>query len=165
MKKYFYFLMMVVFMGFVSCGSDDDDTGDVGNANVLNGQWVVTDASYGFQAGDVWNFSNGKYTHFSRYYHEKKLGTYTIDSQTQTVILEQNMEFSNYASSLSDEKLSWEIKDGKIYYYDDGKVSSSQEIDDQTYSSLYTHKYTYALSGNILQFITNGGSKSTLTRQ
>ena len=75
------------------------------------------------------------------------------------------MEFSNYATSESDEKLSWEIKDGKIYYYDDGKVSSSQEIDDQTYSSLYTRKYTYALSGNILQFITNGGSKSTLTRQ
>lgn len=163
MKKYFYFLMMVVFMGFVSCGSDDDDTGDVGNANVLNGQWVVTDASYAFQAGDVWSFSNGKFTHFSSYYHLKTVGTYTIDSQTQTIILKDNMQ--SYYADERDGELSWEIKDGKIYYYDDGKVSSSQEIDDLTYSLNYTHKYTYALSGNILQFITNGGSKSTLTRQ
>lgn len=162
MKKLFIFLMTIVFMSLVSCSSDNESTDDVGNANVLNGQWVVTDGSPDFHVGDVWNFLNGKFTHFSSYYHYKTLGIYTIDSKTQTIILEDNMHL--FYDDERDGKL-WEIKDGKIYYYDsDGKVSSSQEIDSLTYSLSYTHKYTYTLSGNILQII-KGSSKSTLTRQ
>jgi major membrane immunogen (membrane-anchored lipoprotein) len=168
MKKVFIF-MLVVCMGFVSCGSDDDDTGNVGNTNVLNGQWIVTESDYAFSVSDVWNFENGNFTHLSRSYHEKTLGTYTIDSESQTVTLVINKEYQGYG--YDDERLGklylqMEIKDGKIYSYkEDGSVSSVREYNDSTDSHTYTRKYTYVINGNILQFILAGGSKGILTRQ
>ena len=86
MKKYLYLLMMVVCMGFVSCGDDGDDggKGGSGNVSVLNGTWTYFSQSSSSDTGiHSFIFNNGTVKYINSY--QKFEGNYSLNKEEHTL--------------------------------------------------------------------------------
>ena len=156
MKKYLYLLVAIVCMGFTACGSDDDGGAESG----LNGKWAVTsseaDDHYYEKVGSVWDFSNGKVTIYERD-NTKNAGDYRIDPNSLTLYVTITKNYD------PDGTLFWEIKNNKLYYYDeDGNVEMEYELSD--YASK-PDEYKYSINGNVLQLTNHYRETFILTRQ